>query len=197
MQEQAAQDPAQPSPNRSADEVGVTPGCGGYLALCFVSERLNLRTIREGCLAFPAWCPKAECPNQTGRAAQLRICHGMPRRSGQHQDPLLGSLPEVAALSHEEFGPGEALFHARGRSGVDHILPQSGQQVANSIVGSPLGTRLCVVINNNPIGGVGTRRGMPRPFRNGAEVLGSRPPILRGRALRNQTHGSVHREAHA
>ncbi len=38
-------------------------------------------------------------------------------------------------------------------------------------MGAPLVTRLCVMNRNNPSGGVGARRGLPRPFRNAAEVL--------------------------
>ena len=38
-----------------------------------LAERLNLQTLREGCLVFRAWQPKVDCPNQTGRAAQFRV----------------------------------------------------------------------------------------------------------------------------
>ena len=63
------------------------------------------------------------------------------------------------------------MLHARGRTGVDHVPPQSGQQVAHFVMVSPLATRLCVVNCNDPRRGVRARCGLPRPFRNDAEVL--------------------------
>ena len=52
-----------------------------------------------------------------------------------------------------------------------YLSPQSGQQVAHFVVGPPLATPLCVVNSNDPIGDVGARCGLPRLFRNDAEVL--------------------------
>ena len=112
----------------------------GVFGLAFLAERLNLQTLGEGCLAFRAWSPEVGSSKQTGGAAQFRVFRGVSCGSGQHQDPLLGPLPEVSALPHEEFTFGEALLHAGGRTGVDHVPPQSGQQVAHFVAGSPLGT---------------------------------------------------------
>ena len=70
----------------------------GVFGLAFLAERLNLQTLGEGCLAFRAWSPEVDNPKQTGGAAQFRVFRGVSCGSGQHQDPLLGPLPEVAAL---------------------------------------------------------------------------------------------------
>jgi hypothetical protein len=50
--------------------------------LAFLSEVQGLQTIRQACLALPAWRPEVASPNHTGSSDQLRVIHGMPLGRG-------------------------------------------------------------------------------------------------------------------